>query len=252
MDAGAKAASGGKGMAWHIPEVWTEIGSVFLTFKGRLVVNQKEFLHGYSSEHLRVYRDSKDPTVPRPWTHHMVESVAGLSKWQSIQPLPIKEYYPLRAWARYALMPGWELPASPHLCKHCDMEIAEVRIHHMHECPDLRVRIWQWMATVVQFAREQHIEHSRIVLSWGGAVIKGRVAIRTVWSHPGAMVKVFSQGGDTAKTWPVVLGMGPILGVAPVLSKLGIKDPVLFMYKVMDSALRTYKGHSSKLNQSKL
>ena len=73
MDAGAKAASGGKGMAWHIPEVWTEIGgSVFLTFKGRLVVNQKEFLHGYSSEHLRVYRDSKDPTVPRPWTHHLV------------------------------------------------------------------------------------------------------------------------------------------------------------------------------------
>ena len=47
-----------------------------------------------------------------------------------------------------------------------------------------------------------------------------------------------------------VLGMGPILGVAPVLSKLGIKDPVLFMYKVMDSALRTYKGHSSKLNQT--
>ena len=45
MDAGAKAASGGKGMAWHIPEVWTEIGgSVFLTFKGRLVVNQKKNL----------------------------------------------------------------------------------------------------------------------------------------------------------------------------------------------------------------
>ena len=44
MDAGAKEASGGRGTAWHIPEVRTEIGSEFLTYKGRLVVNHKMFL----------------------------------------------------------------------------------------------------------------------------------------------------------------------------------------------------------------
>ena len=43
--------------------------------------------------------------------------------------------------------------------------------------------------------------------------------------------------------------MAPILGVAPVLKNLGIKDPVLFMYKVMDSALRTYRGHRRNTHQ---
>ena len=46
MDAGAKEASGGRGTAWRTPEVWTETGSVFLTHKGRLVVNHKKFLQG--------------------------------------------------------------------------------------------------------------------------------------------------------------------------------------------------------------
>ena len=250
MDAGAKEASGGRGLAWRTPEVWTEIGSVFLTYKGRLVVNHKKFLQGYQSEHLRVYRDDRDPMVLRPWTHHMEESVAGLRRWQSIQPLPIKEFYPLRAWARYALMPDWELPESPQVCKYCNMEIVEVRVHHMHACPDLRVRIWQWMITVVQFAVEQQIDLSRVALSWGGVVIKGRVSIRIIWSHPAAMVEVHTQAAGKTKTWPVVLGMAPILGIAPVLSKLGVKDPVLFMYKVMDSALRTYKGHRRSTHQA--
>ena len=82
-------------------------------------------------------------------------------------------------------------------------------------------------------------DHSRVVVAWRGVVVTRRVSIRIVWTHPEALVRVFAQGGDTTKTWPVVLGMGPILGVVPVVSKLGITDPILCMHTVLDSALRT-------------
>ena len=73
------------------------------------------------------------------------------------------------------------------------MEIVEVRVHHRQDCTDLRVRIRQWLITVVLFALEQQTDLSRVVLSWGGVVIKGKVSIRIIRTHPEAMVKVHYQ-----------------------------------------------------------
>ena len=42
--------------------------------------------------------------------------------------------------------------------------------------------------------------------------------------------------------WPVVLGIGPIKGVAAALSRLGLKEPQQFMFEVMEYSLRAYKG----------
>ena len=44
---------------------------------------------------------------------------------------------------------------------------------------------------------------------------------------------VMAMQCETVVVWPVVLGMGPVVGILPALLRLGLEEPQRAMYKIL-------------------
>ena len=109
MDAGARGEAKDLTRPWGVPDVWTEEGSVFLFQGNRAVIKLKNFLMESGSKELDVVGAEDREVERRPWARKSLELVMGWKQWAQIQPLPLQDFYPLRAWALYAMLPQWEL-----------------------------------------------------------------------------------------------------------------------------------------------
>ena len=116
MDAGARGEAKELNRPWGMPEVWTEEGSVFLHHGDRAVIRVRKFLMEPGHKMLEAVTSGDRVVERRPWARKSQESAMGWKQWAHLQPLPLQEYYPLRAWALYAMLPQWELLGEGGVC----------------------------------------------------------------------------------------------------------------------------------------
>ena len=101
----------------------------------------------------------------------------------------------------------------------------------MEECPSMGLRVWHWGVRVGRLAIEYGLAPDRVKATWGGVILVGRRYVRILWTRPVTAQEVVGQATEQVVVWPVILGIGPIRGVATALSRLGLKEPHQFMLK---------------------
>ena len=179
--------------------------------------------------YLMVERPHEEVTVPRPWVRKESESKGGWGQWLQVQPLPLKEFYPLRAWALYDQISEWDLTWEDEECTDCGMENTEGRQHFIWLCPSLRSRVWDWQVAVGRLSILYGLSPDRVCLTWGGIILRGRRSVLIVWTVPQNIQKVQEMGQADKVVWPVCLGVGPFKGVLGPIMKLGIKEGPKFI-----------------------
>ena len=228
--------------------MWLDRDSI-LPFQGdRLIVDLKRHLLSQSHGALLSVSSSRSPTPPeRSWRMVLPESVSGLKCWVQLQPLGIEHWGRIRAWSVYASADRWVWQHREAECSLCSMWCHSVTQHRFHECVFTKVRVLAWSGNVCEIVCAAGIPRDRITLRRGGVEVFGHPGLFIVSCHPakGAAISDSSKSGKPVwPIWlgPIWLGLGPIRGITLVLSKLGVIQPHILIYRILESAYAMVHG----------
>ena len=76
----------------------------------------------------------------------------------------------------------------------------------------------------------------------GGVEVLGNPGVCIVWCHPARGATIADSTKSVRLVWPIWLGLGPIRGILLVLSKLGVGQPHILIYQILESAYAKVHG----------
>ena len=243
MDSEAKAGARGERKKVSVLDVWLH-GDSIPPFQGdRLIIDLKRHLLSRSDDALLSVSLSRSPTSPeRSWRMVLQESVSGLKCWMQLQPLGIEHWGRIRAWSVYASADQWEWQHRDTECSLCSMWCHSVIQHRFHGCMFTKVRVLARSRQLCVILYAAGIPRNRILLRWGGVEILGHPGLCIVWCHPATGAAISNSTKSVNPMCPIWLGLGPIRGISLVLSKLGVSEPHILIYQILESAYAMVHG----------
>ena len=142
----------------------------------------------------------------------------------------------------YASADQWEWQHREAECSLCSMWCHSVTQHRFHECVFTKVRVLAWSGHACDILCAAGIPRDRIALRWGGVEVLGHPGLFIVWCHPAKGAAIYDSSKSVKPVWPIWLGLGPIRGISLVLSKLGVSQPHILIYQVLECAYAMVHG----------
>ena len=136
----------------------------------------------------------------------------------------------------------WEWEQRDTKCSLCSMWCHSVTQHRFHECVFTKVRVLAWSGHLCEIFYAAGIPRNRIILRWGGVNLLGHPGVYIVWCHPAKGAAISDSTKSVTPVCPIWRGLGPIRGISLVLSKLGVSQPHIIVYQILESAYAMVHG----------